>query len=176
MRLLIALLPIVIVLSAFGQEKNSSSVEGKKDDIWARVATFEDNVVEVNTTTVSVGTDNIGRVQFRFIYDKPQPLPWDSKVKFKTQVAIVDFNCEKSLWKTYQLNYLDNHGKVIDSQNADPKTDWKKFGSFGGGGINSEIGCKLIRKHGSDLAQPKPENPSVYTGLPVLKPNPVKHP
>lgn|ERR1035437_817955 len=174
MRLLIVLLPIVLALSAFGQEKDSSSVQGKKDDIWARVATFEDNVVEVNTTTISVAPDNIGRVQFRFIYEKPQPLPWDAKVKFKTEVAIVDFNCDKSLWKTYQLNYLDNHGKVIVSQNADPKTDWKKFGSFGGGGINSEIGCKLIRKHG--VSQPKPETPADYTGLPILKSSPVKHP
>ena len=160
-------------VSAFGQEKQPDMkfILGEPKDVWERITTLEDSVLDFNTSTVTWPGDNIGQVRFRYIYKKSQPVPGDSKLKYKTQVLILDLDCKGRRWRTRQVHYLDSDEKVIYSEEAVPEVQWKEItGGFAKGGQFTSAGCRLIAKNsgGAIKLGPTPSPPSTPDEKPTL--------
>src|SRR5258708_31099011 len=79
------LLTLVLVLS-------STYVIAQKTPAWYRVYTFDESIIEMNTSNVIVGGD-IGRVTFRWTFDQPEVLNGNPKLTYKTRLETIDFRC-----------------------------------------------------------------------------------
>jgi hypothetical protein len=146
MRLASILFFAFLSVSAFGQDKQPDIkfILGEPRDVWERVTTLGDSVLDVNTSTVSWPGENIGQVRFRYIFNKSQVLE-GTKVKYKVQALVIEFDCKGRRWRTSQVHYLDSDDKIVDSQYADAAAKWKVIspGVSGGAQITS-AGCRVI--------------------------------
>jgi hypothetical protein len=187
MRTWTALFLLTLATSALGQKTDIVFIVGQPKDIWTRTQTLDDSIVEVNTSTISWGQDDIGRVRFRYVYKTPQVVPGNPTEKYKTEVVIVELNCKRWQWRIYQVHYLDSRGHIVESREMDPNAEWRAFAyGFGGGRQYTGVGCSLIKKAGgvvgeynpqSNPTQPQPkEQQQNDSGPPTLKVREKKKP
>ncbi len=64
---------------------------------WYRVYTFDDSIIEMNTSDVTLwgsGNDrvkpDIGRIKFRWTFDTLQPLSGEPQLKYKSKLEVFD--------------------------------------------------------------------------------------
>lgn len=119
MRVLACILLLALAGSPAAQEKSR----------WQRVYTFDDSVVEMEVIKLSFG--NFGRVRFRTVYDKPEPLRGGAGAKFKSQVEDMELMCAERQYRVTEALFLDEKGKVVRSYKPDPPAGWKVV-RFGG--------------------------------------------
>ena len=60
-------LPLVFVLA-------STNLTAQTLPEWYRVYTFDDSIIEMNTSQVTFIDKDIGRVRLRWVFDQPEPL------------------------------------------------------------------------------------------------------
>jgi hypothetical protein len=109
----------------------SFSTHAQEQERWQRVATFEDTTVDLDTTNVVFGPDFTGRVRLRFTFSKPQPIPGNTKVKFRSVIETTEFLCTQRRHRQFAAQWLDDKGNEVDAVKADPDAQWKnvKVGS-----------------------------------------------
>src|SRR5215471_7740492 len=101
-----------------------SFVSAQKLHEWSRVYTFDESIIEMNTARVVLGGD-IGRVTFRWIFDQPEPLPGKANSKYKTRLETVEFRCSDKLYRYYEVTFLDDVGKTLDSELMRSPYTWR---------------------------------------------------
>src|SRR5690242_13622423 len=106
MRIMACLLLLVLTGSLAAQEKSK----------WRRVYTYDDAVVEMEEIKMTFG--DFGRVRFRTVYDKPETLGGSPPVKYKSDIADIEFQCEGAEYRVIQQDFLDSKGKVVRSYKA----------------------------------------------------------
>lgn len=173
MRIALLIFIGLLSLSASGQEKQPDMqfIFGGPKDVWERLSTLEDSALEVNTSTVSWPGNDVGQVRFRYIFNKSQVLE-GTKLKYKTQILILDLDCKGRRWRTWQAHDFDSDEKIVYSQEADPDAKWKEIkGAFGGGPLITAAGCRVVSTNSGALIKPGPAAPpSTPSGdKPVLR-------
>jgi hypothetical protein len=133
MRIKAGLLLLLLACSLAAQDKSR----------WRRVYTFEDAVVEMEEIKLSFG--NYGRVRFRTVYDKPEPLRGKPGVKYKTVVEDMEFKCAEGEYRVMETAYLDKNGKVVQSYKADESEAWKPVKSVMMENL-SGAACRMIAR------------------------------
>src|SRR6266851_5314626 len=93
----------------------STYVIAQKTPEWNRVYTFDESIIEMNTSNVIVGGD-IGRVTFRWTFDQPEVLNGNPKLTYKTRLETIEFRCTDGRYRYYEVSLLDSEGKTIHSQ------------------------------------------------------------
>jgi surface-adhesin protein E len=131
----------------------SGSVTAQRLPEWYRVYSFDESVIEMNTSSVILGGD-IGRVTFRWLFDQPQQLSGYPDLRYKSRLETIEFNCADKRYRYYEVSLLDSNGQTIHSQLMRSPYAWHEieFGSVMAA-ISAQA-CELIRKR--DPAEPKP--------------------
>ena len=91
---------------------------------WARVYTFDESIIEMNTSRVVTGGDT-GRITFRWIFSQPETLAGNANAKYKTRLETVEFKCSDHLYRYYEVSFLDSNGKTISSEPMRPPYTWR---------------------------------------------------
>ncbi len=123
----------------------STSVFAQQLPEWYRVYTFDESVIEMNTSKLLLGGD-IGRVTFRWIFDQPEALSGHPELKYKTRLEAIEFRCTDQRYRYYEVTLLDSTGKIIRSELMSPPYEWHEINV---GSIIATISgpaCQLIRK------------------------------
>ncbi len=122
----LALLPLVFFLAS------TSLTAQQQPPEWYRVYTLDEGIVEMNTSQVTFGGKDIGRVRFRWTFDQPEALSADPQVKYKSRLEVMEFNCSLHRYRLYDLTFFDGAGKVIRSEQMNPPDEWctVRFGSM----------------------------------------------
>ncbi len=112
---------------------------------WYRVYTFDESIIEMNTSKVLLG-GNIGRVEFRWTFDQPEVLNGNPKFTYKTRLETIEFKCADGRYRYYEVSLLDSAGKTIGSQLMSPPYAWHEIKSERVMATISGPACQLIQK------------------------------
>ncbi len=100
-------------------------VAAQEKDKWERIYTYEDSVIEINSAKVTLVNNRTGRVTFRTVYSKPEPLREKPGAKYKTRLETFEFRCAERRYRIYQVTLLDSKGKPVESYEMEPAEEWK---------------------------------------------------
>jgi hypothetical protein len=113
---------------------------------WYRVYTFDESIIEMNTSQVTFGGKDIGRVRFRWTFDKPEALSGKPELKYRSRLEVMEFNCSQRRYRPYDLTFFDTAGKVIRHEEMNPPVEWRTV-TFGS--VMEKLftpACELIEK------------------------------
>lgn len=125
---------------------------------WYRVYTFDESVIEINTTRVVTLFGERGHVTFRWSFEKDEPLSASSRIKYRSRFEVIEYDCTDKLYRPLQLTFLDSAGKVILSEETSSPNPWMNVGS---GGMTEKLfnsACQLITPY-KRLVQTAPDEP-----------------
>ena len=112
---------------------------------WYRVYTFDESIIEMNTSNVVVGGD-IGRVTFRWTFDQPEVLNGNPKLTYKTRLETIEFKCTDQRYRYYEVRLLDSTGKTIRTELMSPPYEWHEASSDLVMATIFGPACRLIRE------------------------------
>ncbi len=112
---------------------------------WYRVYTFDESIIEMNTSNVIIGGD-IGRVTFRWTFDQPEVLNGNPQLTYKTRLETIEFKCTDQRYRYYEVRLLDSSGKTIHSELMSPPYEWHEIKSRNVMATMSGEACRLIQE------------------------------
>jgi len=115
----------------------------QKGNKWVRVYTYDDAVVEMEEVAFTFG--EFGRVRFRTVFDKPQPMRGKPDARYKTIVEDMELDCVERVYRVAEATFLDRKGDVLQSYKPDDPGPWKSARSF----MMSRLAgpaCRMIAK------------------------------
>jgi hypothetical protein len=142
-----------IPLSALLLFFSLTAASAQKTSEWQRAYTFEESLIELNTSNVVLGGD-IGRVTFRWVFDQPEQLSRSSNQRYKTRLETIEFKCADKQYRMFEVTYLDASGKTIQSQMMRPPYQWLKVKWGGVMATLLPAACGLIERKTVALMQP----------------------
>jgi hypothetical protein len=128
---------LLFSLSAMAQQRHSN---------WQRVYTFEDSAIEMNTRRFVITPDGIGLVTFRWSFDQPQAYSFNPQIKYKTRVERIAFKCSENKFRTYDIEFLNNAGRVVRNESNSWSEEWR--------GINSSVVMSTLGESACALISP----------------------
>ncbi len=98
---------------------------------WYRVYTFDESIIEMNTSLVTFINKDISRVRFRWTFDQPEALGGEPQLKYKSRLEVMEFNCSEQRYRPYHLTFFDAAGNIVRIEEMNPR-EWRsvKSGSF----------------------------------------------
>ncbi|HEV7889846.1 MAG TPA: hypothetical protein VGP08_04365 [Pyrinomonadaceae bacterium] len=115
----------------------------QKTNKWVRVYTYDDAVVEMEEVAFTFG--EFGRVRFRTVFDKTQPMRGKVDVKYKTIVEDTELDCLERVYRVTETVFLDKKGDVIQAYKPEIPGPWKRTNSFMAGRLYGPA-CRMIAK------------------------------
>lgn len=99
-------LPFLLLLS-------STSLMAQHFPEWSRVYTFDESIIEMNTSLVTFISKDVARVRFRWTFDQPETLSGEPQLKYKSRLEVMEFNCSLQRYRPYHLTYFDSAGNIV---------------------------------------------------------------
>ena len=107
-----------------------STVVAQSPELWKRVHTGEDSVIDLNTSLVEFDVGHILRIEIRTILNTPEELRDSSKTKYLTRLETVEYNLRQQRYRIIHVVLLDSSGKSV--QTFDMKSaEWKPLKAGG---------------------------------------------
>jgi hypothetical protein len=97
---------------------------------WQRVYTLDESVIDIDTAQVNLLFPNRGRVSFRWNFTQAEALSAGSRIKYKSRLEVIEFDCLDRRYRPYQATLFDAAGKVISFQEMNPPGRWNSI-AFG---------------------------------------------
>lgn len=136
-------LPLIFLLAA-------TCLQAQQLPEWYRVHTFDESIIEMNTSQVTFVGKDIGRVRFRWVFDDPETLGGDRSVKYKSRLEVMEFNCSDKLYRLHHVSLFDSAGEAIRHELVSAPVEWHTVSSGGIMGKLFQPACQLItRKPGT---------------------------
>jgi hypothetical protein len=124
----------------------SISLFAQETSVWERVYTFDDSMIEMNTGLLTYGGKNIARVRFRWTFDQLENLNVDARLKYKSQLEVIEFNCTDKRYRPYEITYFDGQGNSLRKDEMNPPVEWRTVGYSSMGDKLFAAGCELIER------------------------------
>jgi hypothetical protein len=102
----------------------ANGVSAQKLPEWYRVYTYDESTIEMNTALVTMISEDVTRVRFRWTFNEPQLLRGDSGKKYQSELQVMEFNCSAKQYRPYHLTFLDAAGDIVRIDDAPGK--WQK--------------------------------------------------
>ncbi|HKZ79295.1 MAG TPA: surface-adhesin E family protein [Pyrinomonadaceae bacterium] len=112
----IVILTYIFVLSG-------PSLLAQQSPVWDRVYTFDDSMIEMNTSDLVIG-GNIARATFRWTFDQPEILSGQPQQRYKSRNEVFEFNCIDKRYRPYEISFVDAAGKLIRTEEGNPPAKW----------------------------------------------------
>ena len=100
----------------------------QKSNKWHRVYTYDDAFIEMEEVAFTFG--NFGRVRFRTVFEKEQPVRGRPDVKYKTILEDTELDCVERVYRVTETAFLDKDGSVVQSYKPDDPGPWKTVSGF----------------------------------------------
>jgi hypothetical protein len=133
----------LFLLLALAAPPAARQQQQQKSNKWVRVYTYDDAVVEMEEVAFTFG--EFGRVRFRTVFDKPQPMRGKPDVKYKTIVEDTELDCLERVYRVTETVFLDKKGDVIQAYKPEVPGPWKRMSSFMGQRLYGPA-CRMIAK------------------------------
>jgi hypothetical protein len=124
---------------------SSTAVIAQQLPEWYRVYTLDESKIDMNTSLVTFGGKDTGRVRFRWTFDKPEALSGEPRLKYKSLLEVIEFKCSDNRYRPYETEWFDSAGKVVHSEVMNPPREWLQVTS-GMGERLFDSACKLIKR------------------------------
>ena len=85
--------------------------------------TYEDSSVEVDASNIIFSNDFTGRVRFRIIFSKPQPVA-GKKIGYTRFIETIEFRCEQRLYRVVDVQRYDKKEILVDSDGPKRSAEW----------------------------------------------------
>jgi len=111
---------------------------------WDRVYTFDESIIEMNTSLVTFISKDISRVRFRWTFNQPQLLNNRSESKYQSRLEVTEFNCSLNRYRPYHLTFYDAAGNIVHIQ--DVPGEWRPVTP---GSMMEKLfipACELVKK------------------------------
>ncbi|MCM3869179.1 MAG: hypothetical protein ND895_00600 [Pyrinomonadaceae bacterium] len=132
-------LPYVFVLA-------STSLAAQQLPEWYRVYTFDESIIEMNTSQVTLVGKDIGRVRFRWVFDQPETLGGEHPVKYQSKLEVIEFDCSDRRYRLHHVSLFDSAGEAIRHELVNPPVEWRTVSSGSVMGKLSGPACSLIKQ------------------------------
>ena len=136
--------PLRLVFLPFLVLFSSLSLTAQQLPEWSRVYTFDDSVIEMNTSLVTLISEDVTRVRFRWTFDQPEALSGDAALTYTSQLEVMELNCSLQHYRPYHLTFFDAAGNIIRIQNS--PGEWRSVTS---GSMVEKLfapACELLKK------------------------------
>lgn len=100
-----------------------SSLLAQQLPVWDRVYTFDDSIIEMNTSDLIIG-GNIARATFRWTFDQPEILSGHPQQTYKSRHEVFEFNCIDKRYRPYEITFVDAAGKLTRTEVGNPPPKW----------------------------------------------------
>jgi len=135
-----------VTLLLFAFLFSSTSLAAQQLPEWYRVYTFDESIIEMNTTLVTFGGKDIGRVRLRWTFDQPEALSGEPQVRYKSRLEVMEFNCSQQRYRLYEVTLFGEAGRVIRKEEINPPDEWRTVRS---GSVMESLfspACALIER------------------------------
>jgi hypothetical protein len=134
------------VLLAFLFLVSSTSLTAQQLPEWYRVYTFDESIIEMNTSLVTFISKDITRVRFRWTFDQPAALSGEPQLKYKRRLEVMELNCSEHRYRPYHLTFFDAVGNILRVEEMNPPGEWRTLTS--GSMMEKLFGpaCELIKQ------------------------------
>jgi hypothetical protein len=132
-------LPVAVLLA-------STCLTAQQLPKWYRVYTFDESIIEMNTSLVTFGGKDLGRVRFRWTFDQPETLSRAPSVKYQSRVEVIEFDCPGQRYRPVEATLFDPAGKAIRHEETNSPVEWRTVTSESMMPKLFEPACKLIRQ------------------------------
>lgn len=98
----------------------------------------------MNTSLVTLVSQDVSRVRFRWTLDQPELLPGVAESKYKSRLEVMEFNCSLNQYRPYHLTFYNEHGDIVRIE--DSPGEWRAVTL---GSMMEKLflpGCELIKK------------------------------
>ena len=131
----------------------SLPLAGQQLPIWSRVYTFDESFIEVNTRQIVVSDQGIGHATFRWTFDQPEPYARNQRIKYKTRLEVIEFDCGEKKIRPYDVTYLVVDGKAVAYEGMLWLRDWNS--------IDSPVMLTLYQQACMLIKPPAPKPPEI---------------
>ncbi|HEU4508634.1 MAG TPA: surface-adhesin E family protein [Pyrinomonadaceae bacterium] len=80
---------------------------------WYRVYTFDDSIIEMNTSLLTAISKDVTRVRFRWTFAEPQVLKGTSPSNYQSKLEVMEFDCSQNLARSYHVTFLSADGSIV---------------------------------------------------------------
>lgn len=108
---------------------------------WYRVHTLDDSYIDMDTEDVDFEGATLARVSFQWTFAGDQSL--NQQLTYRRRIDLVSVDCEKNLFWTWNVKYIDSAGTMIFEQQGRP-AEWRKAGNPITANMIS-AGCELVK-------------------------------
>lgn len=111
---------------------------------WTRVYTFDESVIDMNTSVITRITTDVTRVRFRWTFAQSQSFNDTTSLKYQSQLEVMELNCSKETYRPYHLTFLSAAGEILRVE--DSPGEWQ---SIAPGSMTEKLfipACTLINK------------------------------
>lgn len=125
---------------------SSTSLTAQQLPTWYRVYTFDESIIEMNTSLVTFISKDISRVRFRWTLDQPAALNGEPKLKYKSRLEVFEFNCSLQRYRPYHLTFVDATGNIVRLEEMNPPAEWRHVVS---GSMMAKLygpACELVKR------------------------------
>jgi hypothetical protein len=133
-----------LILLAIVLLASSLSLTAQQVHEWERVYTFDDSFIDINTSLMTVVSEDVTRVRFRWTFDHPETLSGNPRLKYNSQLEVMELNCATRRYRSYHLTFYDAAGNIIRIE--DSPRPWSVVES---GSMTEKLfapACDLIKK------------------------------
>jgi hypothetical protein len=113
-------------------------------------------VVDLNNAVVTLITEDIARVRFRWTFDQPQTVDGKPGVTYTSQLEVMECNCAAKRYRPYHLTFFDAAGNTVRLETKFTPAGWRTPD-----GLSAKLfaaGCELIeRRKQPPVKAPDPE-------------------
>ena len=101
-----------------------NTVVAQSPELWKRVHTGEDSVIDLNSSLIEFDVGHILRIEIRTILNTPEELRDKSRTKYLTRLETVEYNLRQPKYRIIHVVLLDSSGRTV--QTFDLKSsEWK---------------------------------------------------
>lgn len=126
---------------------SSLSLTAQQLPEWYRVYTFEESVIEMNTSLVTSISKDVTRVRFRWTFNQPEVWSVEPKLTYKSRLEVMELNCSLQLYRPYHFTLFDPRGNIIQTQHS--PDEWRDWRTVTSGSMMEKLlapACELIKK------------------------------
>lgn len=94
-------------------------------EIWQRIYTGEDSVIDVSVSSLRFDAGHILRAKFRTLLSKAEGLKEKPGAKYQSRLETIEFNLAAHRYRFSEITLLDSTGDTVQSYEAKASEDWK---------------------------------------------------
>jgi hypothetical protein len=93
--------------------------------LWERVYTGEDSIIEVDPSSLTFLENRIARVVFRTTFSTPEHLPNKPDTTYQNQLETTEFQLNGLNYRLAETTLLNSSGKIVFTQQAGADDGWR---------------------------------------------------